>query len=373
MKTLLKLTYLLILLSSCQSSQKLFDKGEYGKAYFSAINDLRKNPSDANAIRILPIAYQEAASKYEQDIALAKSSNGKKGQMLDQVYTGYEALQKMYDAAADIKEGSTTFRPRNYHAELDQAALAAASARYNRGLELLQRNDRLSARKAYDNLKIADTYVPGYKDVIAKKQQAYDAAITNVVVSKLDQRFGYYSINGSFFENDILWNLNSIGERSYYKFYGMSYGQQSDIRVDQFMDINMYDIWFSNLATNTYSYEVSKKIPVKSDKMAGSQSSKTISARVYVTRRIINSRAVMDYRVTDAHTQKLVASDRIPAQYTWENLTGKYTGDYNALSERDKAIVNGVANNRPGYDDLYRELTRQILSQFNFAMRDLYR
>lgn len=373
MKTLLKFTLLLLVFSSCQSTQKLFDKGEYGKAYYAAINDLKKNPSDANAQRILPIAYQEAATKYEQDITAAKNSNAKKGQMLDLVYNGYEALQKMHDAATDLKEGSTAFRPRNYHKELEGAALAAAAARYNRGIALLQRNDRLSARKAYDNLKIADTYVPGYKDVIVKKKEAYEAAITNVVVNKLDQRFGYYAINGNFFESDILWNLNSIGERSYYQFYGMSYGQQIDLRVDQFMDINMYDIWFSNLATNTYSYNVSKKVPVKSDKMAGSQSSKTITATVYVTRRIINSRAIMDYRITDAHTQKLIASNRIPAQYTWESLTGRYTGDVNALSGRDMAIINGVANNRPSYDDLYRELTRQIMSQFNFAMRDIYR
>jgi hypothetical protein len=373
MKTLLKLTLLFFLFSSCQSTQKLFDKGEYAKAYYAAVNDLKKNPSDANAQRILPIAYQEAATKYEQDITAAKDSKGKKGPVLDLVYDGYESLQKMYDAAADLKAESGAFHPKNYHKELEGAALAAADARYNRGIALLTRNDKVSARKAYDLLKIADTYVPGYKDVILKKQEAYDAAITNVVVNKLDQRFGYYSINGNFFENDILWNLNSIGERSYYKFFGLSYGQQSDIRVDQFMDINMYDIWYSNLATNTYSYNVSKKIPVKSDKMAGSESSKTISATVYVTRRVINSRAIMDYRITDAHTQKLIASDRIPAQYTWESLSGRYTGDPNALSARDQAIINGVANNRPSYDDLYRELTRQIMSQFNFSMRDLYR
>jgi hypothetical protein len=115
MKTLLKLTLLFFLFSSCQSTQKLFDKGEYAKAYYAAVNDLKKNPSDANAQRILPIAYQEAATKYEQDITAAKDSKGKKGPVLDLVYDGYESLQKMYDAAADLKAESGAFHPNNNH------------------------------------------------------------------------------------------------------------------------------------------------------------------------------------------------------------------------------------------------------------------
>ncbi|KIO77942.1 hypothetical protein TH53_06510 [Pedobacter lusitanus] len=374
MKNICKILSLLLLLSSCKSTQKLFDKGEYSKAYYAAVNDLKKDPSNAIALGILPVSYREAASKYEQDITLAKNSKGKKGEILDQIYHGYESLQKMYEAVINAKIQTSSFSPKDYSPELNAVATAAAAANYNRGIILLQhQNDKTSARKAYESFKTADTYVPGYKDVIEKKQQAYDAAITNVVVNRLDQRFGYYTINGNFLESDIIWNLNSIGDRNFYKFYSINSGQQAGMKVDQYMDINMYDIWFSNLATNTYSYTTSKNIPVKSDKMAGSTSSKTISATVYVTRRIINSRAVMDYRITDAASQKIIASDRIPAQYTWESLTGRYTGDPAALNARDLAVINGVAGNRPDYNELYRELTRQIMTQFNFAMRDIYR
>lgn len=364
---------LLVLLFSCISTQKLFDKGEYDKAFYAAVNDLKKNPSDANASKILPYAYKEAAAKYEQDITIAKNRSDKKPDKLDQIYNGYQSLQKMYEAVVSVDIQLNTFKPKDYRTELDEAATNAATARYNRGITLLQRNDRVSARKAYDNLKIADNYIPGYKDVITKKQEAYDAAITNVVVNKMDQRFGYYTINGSFFERDILWNLNTIGNNHYYQFYDINDGQSKDIRVDQFIDLNMYDIWFSNLATNNYSYTVSKNIPIKSDKMAGSNSVITVSATIQATRQIINSRAVMDYRITDAVTQKIIATDRIPAQYTWESLSGKYTGDSRALSEKDWTIIRGGFTNRPGYDQLYRELTRQIMTQFNFNMRTIYR
>ena len=373
MKNLSRLLLLITMVSSCVSTQKLFDKGEYDKAFYAAINDLKKKPSDAAALKILPDAYKEAASKYEQDIIVAKNRSDKKTEKRDQIYNGYQSLQKMYDTYVSAGIQVNSFNPKNYSTELDQATSDAAVAHYNRGITLLQRNNRASARKAYDNLKMADSYIPGYKDVIEKKQEAYDAAITNVVVSKLDQRFGYYSINGDFFERDILWNLNTIGNTNYYKFYDANDSQTHDLRIDQYIELNMYNIWFSNLATNNYSYTVSKKIPVKSDKMANSTSVITVSATIQATRRVVNSSAVMDYRITDAVSQKIIAADQIPAQYTWESLTGKYTGDSRALSEKDWAIIRGGFNNRPGYDDLYRELSRQIMTQFNFRMRSVYR
>ncbi|TCC96907.1 hypothetical protein [Pedobacter hiemivivus] len=373
MKSLSKLLLFTLLLSSCASPQKLYEKGEYSKAFYAAISDLKKNPSDANALRILPDAYKEASAKYEQDIMAVKGGKGRKGERLAGIYNGYLSLQKMYDAVENANLKIDAFTPRNYTTELNQAALTAAEAHYNRGIALLQRNDRASARKAYDNLNLADSYVPGYKDVIEKKQLAHEAAITNVMVTKLDQRFGYYNINGSFFERDILWNLNNIGNSNYYEFYGLNDRQPGSRRIDQYMELSMYDIWFSNLASNNYSYTVSKQIPVKSDKMAGSVSNITVTATIRATRRIVNSRAVMDYRITDAFTHRTIAADRIPAQYTWERITGKYTGDSRALGDKERAIINGAYNNQPDYNELYRELTRQIMSQFDFRMRDIYR
>lgn len=373
MSSSVRILLLVVLLSACRSTQKLYDKGQYDKAYYSAVSDLKKNPSNESALHLLPDSYKEASARYEQDIEIAKGSRDRKIDNLGIIYDSYQSLQKLYDTFINSAIQSNSFSPRNYSSELETAAQHAASAQYNRGLALLNHNDRISARKAYDCLSKADSYVPGYKDVIIKKQQAYDAAITNIVVNKTEQRFGYYSINGSFFESDILWNLNSIGSGGFYKFYSINDGQSRDIRVDEYIDLNMYDIWFSNLATNQYSYAVSKQIQARSDKMANSSGTITVSATVTVTRRVINSKAVLDYRITDAASGRIITSDRIPAQYTWESLTGKYTGDPRALSAKDNAIINGSYNSRPGYDELYRELTRQILTQFNFRMRDIYR
>ena len=46
---------------ACKSTKKLFDEGQYERAYFSAIDDLKKNASNTSALQILPDAYQQAS------------------------------------------------------------------------------------------------------------------------------------------------------------------------------------------------------------------------------------------------------------------------------------------------------------------------
>jgi len=119
-------------------------------------------------------------------------------------------------------------------------------------------------------------------------------------------------------------------------------------------------------------YNVSKDITEKDEKDASKSRTTTVTATVNVTRRVIDSRATMDYRIMDAASRQMVGSDRISANYTWEKLTGSYTGDQRALSDKDWAIIRGAYNNQPSYNELYRELTKQLMNQFNNRMRSIY-
>lgn len=358
-------------LFSCKSTQKLFDEGRYERAFFSAIDDLKKNPSNTSALQILPEAYQQASRQLINEISTAQSGS-KTGEKLDRIYLNYNSLQKMYNTAMALPAAVGLISPRDYTTELAEAADEGADYHYNAGLDLLDIGDKKSAQKAYKEFKTTDSYVPGYKDVRKLLDKALDRAITNVVINNINQQFGSYSINGTFLENDILNSLTSIGRSYFYKFYFIPEAQTKRIRVDQFMDLMMYDIWFGSLATNTYTYEVSKTINESTSNTKEKDKQIEVKATVRVTRRIIESRAAMDCRISDAESRRIIFSERFPARYTWEKLTGSYTGDSRALSEKDKAIINGVYNNPPDYNDLYRELIKQIMNNFNSRMRQLY-
>jgi hypothetical protein len=53
-------------------------------------------------------------------------------------------------------------------------------------------------------------------------------------------------------------------------------------------------------------------------------------------------------------------------------MTGSYKGDSRALGDKDWAIIRGAYNNQPAYDELYRELTRRMMNEFNNRMRVIY-
>lgn len=360
-----------IVFAACKSTKKLFEEGQYDKALYSALDDLRKKPDNATAASILPQAYNEAVNKYENAIAAAGSGT-RNAQKLDIIYKNYVALQKMYSAIAATPAAFSHVTAKNYSTQVATAADNAAENRYSRGMGLLQRGDRISAQKAYENFKQVSYYVQGYKDVDDRKTEAYDLAIINVIVDKFDQRFSNYSVNGNFFQNDIVYSLNNIGNSHYYKFYNTSEPRAREVRADQFMDINVYDIWFGQMGSSRNSYTVSKEITEKDDKDSKKNKTYTVTATVNVTRRVIDSRASMDYRITDAAERRMVGSDRVSAQYTWEKLTGSYTGDQRALSDKDWAIIRGAYSNQPTYDELYRALTRQLMSQFDGRMRGIY-
>jgi len=372
MRPFFALTVLFICLAffSCKSTTKLFEEGKYERAFYSAADDLKKNASNSSARQVLPDAYEQASNQLLNNISVSRSGS-QTGEKIDRIFNSYNSLQKMYNTV----NASTVLRGLveavDYSNDLSNAAEQGAAFHYDHGLSLLDQRDKKSAQKAYQEFKITDSYLPGYKDVSQLKMEAYDAAITNVVVNNMQQQFGGYSINGAFLENDILNSLSSIGRNYYYIFYRLNDAQFKQVRVDQFMDLMMYDIWFGNLATNTYSYDVSKTIkePATDTKEAKTI---TVTATVRVTRRIIDSRAAMDCRISDAQSHRIIFTERFPARYTWENLTGTYTGDSRALSDKDRAIVNGAFSNLPDYNDLYRELTRQVMNNFNTRMRQLY-
>jgi len=361
----------IIIFAACKSTKKLFDEGQYDRALYSALDDLRKKPDNATAASILPQAYNEAVIKYEGSINAANTGS-KNAQKLDIIYRDYVALQKMYTAIAATPAAFGHVNATNYASDVSTAADNAAEFSYSRGMDLLQHGDRISAQKAYENFKQVSRYVPGYKDADDRKAEAYELAIINIIVDKFDQRFNNYSVNANYFQNDIVNSLNNIGNSHYYKFYNTSEPRAREVRADQYMDINVYDIWFGQMGASRNSYTVSKDITEKDDKDDKKTKTTTVTAIVNVTRRVIDSRASMDYRITDAVERRMVGSDRVVAQYTWEKLTGSYTGDQRALSDKDWAIIRGVYNNQPSYDELYRELTRQLMNQFDSRMRSIY-
>jgi len=117
--------------------------------------------------------------------------------------------------------------------------------------------------------------------------------------------------------------------------------------------------------------EVSKEIIVGTSKdTTGKEINiyKTVKATLYITKKTVVSKGLLDYRITNTTNGQVLRTDRIPGSYTWLNQFGTFRGDERALSDEDKLLIGGRDMPPPPPTDLFMEFTRPI---YDVLARDL--
>lgn len=358
---------LFLLIGACKSTQKMYDRGDYGPAFYRAIGDLKKNPDNTKALAILPDVYEQ----YNRELNEKLSQLQRSGQDPVAMNGVYKSLQQVYESVRSTPAAQRLVKPKDYSAELLETSNQAAALLYDQASAKLLVGDRASAQQAYQLFQQVGQYANNYPDLSQKVQEAELLAFQNVLVNTIDQRFGFYQLDANAVRFDIMRTLNQSGRNQFYRFFENH--QIGDRRIDQFMDLAFYDIWIGQLSSQQSTYTVTKKVSEKDEQNPNRTREVEVTANITRTRRIIESRAVMDCRITDAASRRLLFTERFPAQYTWENITGTYTGDKRALSDKDWAIIRGAFNQPPSQDELYRSLTQQLMQDFSFRMRQVFR
>ena len=164
-----------LIVSSCSSGNKAYKKGDYFKACQESIDRLRSNPKNEKAAYVLTSSYPLAQQTAERTIQNAELAN--QIDKYDVIVYQYERLNQL---ANDIyrcpKALELIPRPKEYVTELGAVKKLAAEQSYNLGLRALDDNTMDQARVAYQYFQNANRYVPGYKDVLRKLEDARKVA-----------------------------------------------------------------------------------------------------------------------------------------------------------------------------------------------------
>ena len=153
-----------ILLLSCSTGKKAYERGDYYNATLQAVNRLRSNPDSKKALKALEDSYPMALKYYQGkiDYALNTSDQYKFSEVVDY----YEKMNRLADEISRCPAALKIFPQVNFYtSELVQARKQAAEEQYNAGLENEKLNTRLSWKDAYFNFRETDHFVPGYRDV----------------------------------------------------------------------------------------------------------------------------------------------------------------------------------------------------------------
>ena len=325
---------------SCSSSHKTVSYSE-DKALYDVLKKLNKKPSDP-ALRQQAVDYYNQAVKLHQDRISAYRESSELNRY-DKIIAEYNTLQRLGEdvrTSSIYREVSTI----NYFTVIQQVNEEAAAAYYNGGLEYMDRDDKESARKAYDLFRKSQQYVSGYKDASVLMKEAYEKSIVNIVINQPRDNGFYGNWNGTDFRTMYLDEQLARDLGGPYasgmaaRFYTVAEVRRRNIQPDWMIDIFMDNMYQQPLA-NRYSRNVSRQIQVGSD-TSGKPVMQTVRATMFITRYEYPGNNNIEYRVTDVQTNESIAWDKVPLNYNRNIETATYTGDSRALSPEDWQIIN---------------------------------
>jgi hypothetical protein len=294
-----------------------------------------------------------------------------------------EASQSITDAILAIPQASAMIKnPVHFRDQISAARVNAAEEYYQKGVELLQSNNRQDARMALEVFQKARKEMPDYKDLTAQIRRAEELATLYVVVNPVD----YYSFGWNYwgYQNDYLQYqmLRDLNNRSYRmtRFLSEQEARGMRIRPERVVDMRFARLQVNNPYTERDTYQREKQIPNPSPKTDSlgrplpSQGTITVRATITITRRLVEGNADLECRIYDIASGRNILYDHFPGRYNWVYETATYNGDQRALTDADLRILNNRFDRYPTREevgqklinDAYAELIRRIEQGVNF-------
>jgi hypothetical protein len=367
---------------SCKTANKLYNKGDYDGAVELAVKKLHKKPNDAELRSLLQEAYTYAVNEKENTIVNLSQSNTEL--KWEKMYAEYASLQKMYTAIHRSPEAGAVVNAADYSSYMSTYAEKAAEVRLQRGLRLMDNNDRNSFKNAYCEFQAAHNFTPT-ADIQNKMNEAYDAAVIRVVILPSDQvgygnnygyNAGYQRVNYQMqnFEDEIARNLQYNTGSAFVKMYPMYEARNRNIQPDHLLDMGFTNFNIGQVYDERSSRQVSKRVVVKEivvkpDSIVREYA--TVYATITTTRRTLVSEG--NYRMTIRTADgRWLWSDNIRGDHRWQTSFATYTGDARALSESDQSELNNRECYPPSEDQIIRQILSDIGNDVHYRIRNFY-
>ena len=351
---------------SCRTAKKMYEKGNYDEAVELAAKKLQKNPDDPKLISLIREAYRYAEEDHQANIrSFSQSSNELKWEW---IYNEYASLQRMYDAIYKVPSIFRLLDPIDQSGALISYAEKAGDVRFDRGMYFMDQGDKASFRKAYGEFIAAMKFKPGHRDISLKMEEAYELAVTNVIVHPIHQYGGYvysgYSPGGMNFDDQLIRDLLFNSGSEFTRFYSAWDARGQAVRPDLEMDMSLVRFDLGRPQEIRSKRRVSKEVLVKETVYKPDSVVKEyakVYADIHTTRMTQYAEARLDIslRRTDG---SWVWSDHLGASRSWTNETVSFTGDQRALSDQDRQLLNNSNNNTPPHE---RDITRDLLDELS--------
>ena len=361
---------------SCKTASKMYEKGNYDEAVELAAKKLQKKPNDPKLLNIIQEAYRYAVNDHEGRIHTYSISNNEL--KWEWMYNEYVSLQKMYDAIYRVPEVYEIVKPAAYSSYLVTYAEKAAEVRFDRGIAFMNSYNKESYRNAYREFQASLRFRPGYREAIQRMNEAYDYAVTNVVILPMQQDGGFvyssYSVGGNNLDDQVIRNLQYNSGDEFVKFYSAWDARSKNIRTDMEVDMRLSTLDIGRYHDSRNTRKLSKEVVIKEIVYRPDSVVKQygkIFAEVTTTRRTMNSSAILQISVRDA-SGRWVWEDNFGSDHNWYTEFSTYTGDSRALSESDKQLVDRRREFAPSDNEIMRCLIDELSNTAQYRLRNYF-
>jgi hypothetical protein len=282
----------------------------------------------------------------------------------------------MYDAIHRSPKVYELVNPTDYSSYLITYAEKAGDARYERGMAWMEKNDKQSYKNAYHEFQAALRFKPGDIQIQDRINEAYDNAVTNVIVLPMDQNiyhFSSYNYTNNI-DDQLLHNLKYNSGNEFVKYYSPGEARSLNTRIDQVVDLRFSDINMGRFHDEIKTTEVSKQVVVREIVYKPDSVVKvygTVKAKVTLTRRSLHSEGFLQMNIRGENGH-MIWTDNLRGDHDWYTEFATYTGDERALSDADKQLVNRRQELPPSEGEIIQCITQEINSNLWSRIRDYY-
>ena len=375
MRILLTPFIIWLLLLSCSSGKKAFERGDYFNATLQAVNRLRSNPNSEKALQAVKDSYPMSLTWFQGKIddALSTNSPFKYSEVVDY----YEKMNRLSDEISRCPAALNIFPKVNYFTgELEQTRKLAAEEQYQAGLVNEKINSRLAWKDAYFNFKQVDRFAPGYKDVKRRMDEAKYNATIKVIVEQIPVPRAY-QLTSDFFLRQMIENLMRYRPNEFVEYYSPESADKAKINnPDQLLKMSFDDFVIGQVYDKESVHEVTRdSVEVGTVTLADGKKMKaynTVRAKLKINHRELISNGVLDVTIIDLLQNNVISQRKFPGQFVWSMEWGSFNGDERALNDKQFAMCKRKPSPPPGPQDLFIEFTKPIFNQVTPFLKSFY-
>lgn len=361
-----------LFLIACSSGQKAFQRGNYFEAVNTAVERLRSNPDHKKSAQVLQSSYPQALQWAQDEIDLLLSGNDP----LKWEKT-VNVMRRVNNLASEIRRSPAALRivptPKVYTSEMNMALERAAEETYQAGLGLMKQPERNAAREAYSLFIRSNELVPGYKNSLQLIREAKERATLNVVVEPIPVHSKLFELYAGFFYNQVFEYLNKrFPQQGFVNFYSPEEFEKSTLEnPDMILRLEFYDFVVGALKQSESENEATRTVK-KNPKDTLNNETITYKAKIKTFSDQVASGGVVDMKIAEWPSEKLLVNDRIPGEFVWVNRYAIYVGDEKALSTEQLQLTKQKMAQPPPPQMLFVEFTKPIYDQLTSRLNNFF-